>query len=115
MRGRARRCAGPNITLTYYTSPRRRQDFTLAHLVIGCGYVGEPVALEWASERGHETWATTRSPQRAAEMAASGLKPIVCDVLQPPSLRVLPQADTVLYAVGLDRSAGQSMRAVYVD
>jgi nucleoside-diphosphate-sugar epimerase len=87
----------------------------LAHLVIGCGYVGEPVALEWASERGHETWATTRSPQRAAEMAASGLKPIICDVLQPPSLRELPQADTVLYAVGLDRSAGQSMRAVYVD
>jgi nucleoside-diphosphate-sugar epimerase len=86
----------------------------VAHLVIGCGYLGEPVALEWAGERGHVTWATTRSPKRAAEMAASGLKPIVCDVLQRDSLE-LPAAETVLYAVGLDRSAGASMRDVYVD
>lgn len=42
------------------------------------------------------------------------LEPLVGDVLGPTSLRALPEAATVLYAVGLDRSAGRSMREVYV-
>jgi nucleoside-diphosphate-sugar epimerase len=87
----------------------------MAHLVIGCGYLGEPVALEWLGQKQHEIFATTRSAARAGEMAKFGLKPLVCDVLRPESLGCLPAAETVLYAVGQDRSAGQSMRDVYVD
>jgi nucleoside-diphosphate-sugar epimerase len=87
----------------------------MANLVIGCGYLGEPVALEWSGQRKVQTYATTRRAARAASMAELGLEPILCDATQPESLRCLPQAETVLYAVGLDRSAGMSMRDVYVE
>jgi nucleoside-diphosphate-sugar epimerase len=52
----------------------------------------------------------TRS--RADELRARGIEPVVGDVTDP-ALR-LPAADTVVYAVGLDRSAGRTMREVYV-
>jgi nucleoside-diphosphate-sugar epimerase len=41
--------------------------------------------------------------------------PIVADVVRPQTLVELPAADTVLYAVGYDRAAGESIRQVYVD
>jgi nucleoside-diphosphate-sugar epimerase len=47
-------------------------------------------------------------------LLALGLEPIVCDVLEPDSLRTLPPTETVVYSVGFDRSAGQLMRDVYV-
>ena len=87
----------------------------MANLVIGCGYLGEPVALEWLGDKRRATVATTRDPKRAREVAALGLTPVVCDVLQPESLTELPAAQTVLYAVGFDRTARRSMREVYVD
>jgi nucleoside-diphosphate-sugar epimerase len=43
-----------------------------------------------------------------------GLEPIRGDVLDPVSLQNLPETSTVLYAVGMDRSAGRNMREVYV-
>ena len=36
---------------------------------------------------------------------------VVCDVLAPGEL---PAADTVLYAVGFDRTSGATMRDIYV-
>jgi nucleoside-diphosphate-sugar epimerase len=42
-----------------------------------------------------------------------GIEPIVGDVTDPASLK-LPAVGTVLYAIGLDRSAGKSMREVYL-
>jgi nucleoside-diphosphate-sugar epimerase len=83
-------------------------------LVVGCGYLGRRVAQRWRAE-GHRVFATTRRPERAAELRAAGIEPVVCDVLSPDSLRALPDADTVAYCVGLDRSAGVPMRKVYVD
>src|SRR4051794_15310888 len=80
-------------------------------LIIGCGYLGQRVAPLW-QKQGHRVLATTRSLER---WSAAGIQPIQCDVLDPASLRRLPQADTVLYAIGFDRSSGASMRAVYVD
>jgi nucleoside-diphosphate-sugar epimerase len=82
-------------------------------LIIGCGYLGSRVADRWQSS-GDEIFAVTRSAQRAAVLAESGLRPIVADVTQPATLSSLPSADTVLYAVGYDRTAGSSMRDVYV-
>jgi nucleoside-diphosphate-sugar epimerase len=55
--------------------------------------------------------ALTRS--RTDELRSQGIEPILGDVTDFASLR-LPIVDTVLYAVGLDRSAGKSMRDVYV-
>ncbi len=39
----------------------------------------------------------------------------ICDVLNTASLHDLPAVDTVLYAIGFDRTSGASMRSVYVD
>jgi len=80
-------------------------------LIIGCGYLGRRVAALW-QERGQRVWATTRN--RAAELRAEGIEPIVCNILDRNSLKALPAVDTVLYCVGLDRTAGASMRDVYV-
>lgn len=80
-------------------------------LVVGCGYLGRVVAARWLA-RGRRVAAVTRG--RAAELAAAGIEPIIADVTDPTSLGRLPEAATVLYAVGMDRSAGKPMREVYV-
>jgi nucleoside-diphosphate-sugar epimerase len=82
-------------------------------LIIGCGYLGSRVARRWQAA-GHRVWVTTRTPARADELRRRGWQPVLCDVLKPGSLQALPRADTVLYAVGFDRSAGPSMQEVYV-
>src|SRR5258708_3859424 len=83
-------------------------------LVIGCGYLGRVVAAQWR-DAGHRVFATTRSPQRAEDLRSTGLEPVLCDVLRPDSLRALPSsAETIVYCVGLDRTAGVPMRIVYV-
>jgi nucleoside-diphosphate-sugar epimerase len=80
-------------------------------LIFGCGYLGRRVAARWRSA-GHSVAALTRG--NGDPLRALGLAPITGDVLDPTSLRALPAAATVLYAVGLDRSAGKTMREVYV-
>ena len=79
-------------------------------LILGCGYLGSRVASLWR-QQSRRVIAATRN---AAHLPA-GVEPIVCDVLQPESLRNLPEVETVLYAIGFDRSSGASMRSVYVD
>ena len=81
-------------------------------LIVGCGYLGSRVATRW-HERGDEVTVFTRSTEKAANLEASGYRTIVADVTQPASLRDLPYADTVLYAVGFDRSAGPPIQEVY--
>jgi nucleoside-diphosphate-sugar epimerase len=83
-------------------------------LIVGCGYLGRRVAHLWRTA-GDRVWATTRRPEQAAEFAALGWHPALADVLDPASLGALPRADTVLYCVGFDRSAGVPMRTVYVE
>jgi nucleoside-diphosphate-sugar epimerase len=85
----------------------------LCRLVIGCGYFGRRVARNWIAQ-GNTVFALTRSAEHAQELEQSGIRPIVGDVTDRASLAGLPHADTLLYAVGLDRSAGQSQRDVYV-
>jgi nucleoside-diphosphate-sugar epimerase len=81
------------------------------NLVIGCGYLGRRVAAAWRAT-GRRVAALTRN--RAGELATLGLDPVLGDVTEPTSLAALPAASTVLYAVGMDRSSGKSMRDVYV-
>ncbi len=85
---------------------------TAPHLILGCGYLGRRVSQAWL-DSGRRVAALTR--HRSVELKNSGIEPIVGDVLDPASLRALPDASAVLYAVGFDRSAGKSMRDVYVD
>jgi nucleoside-diphosphate-sugar epimerase len=86
----------------------------MTKLIIGCGYLGRRVAALWRA-RGHRVHATTRRGSEAEAFRTQGLDPVLCDVTDPATLMHLPAADTVLYAVGFDRSAAASMRTVYVD
>jgi nucleoside-diphosphate-sugar epimerase len=82
-------------------------------LVIGCGYLGLRVARRWLAH-GDSVVALTRSDARARSFQDSGIEPVIGDVTEPTSLNAFPEADTLLYAVGLDRSSGRSQRDVYV-
>jgi nucleoside-diphosphate-sugar epimerase len=81
-----------------------------SHLILGCGYLGRVVARNWLAE-GRSVGGLTRS--RPDILRALGIEPILGDVTHPTTLK-LPTADTVVYAIGLDRSAGKSMREVYL-
>jgi len=83
-------------------------------LIVGCGYLGQRVGalLRQKSER---VFGTVRSARRAAELGRLGIEPLIADVLDLQSLRGLPTAERVFYCVGFDRSAGSTMRSVYVD
>ncbi|MBI2824947.1 MAG: SDR family oxidoreductase [Planctomycetia bacterium] len=75
--------------------------------------MGRRVADRWRAA-GHEVFAVTRSPTRAAEFAHAGLQPIVADCLRLETLADLPAADTVLYSVGYDREQAHGIEEVYL-
>jgi nucleoside-diphosphate-sugar epimerase len=85
----------------------------MRRLIVGCGYLGRRVAARWKNA-GDEVFALTRSEQNAATLLEQGLTPILGDVTDSDSLLALPECDTVLHAVGFDRSAAASKREVYV-
>lgn len=85
----------------------------MSTLIVGCGYLGQVLAAQWVI-RGERVHGTTRHPDRAAELRQAGIDPVVCNVLDPASLRQLPQVDTVVHCVGMDRQT-PSMRQLYVD
>lgn len=82
------------------------------NLILGCGYLGRRVASRWI-HAGKRVAALTR--QNSQAIAALGAEPVIGDILDPLSLRALPSAATVLYAVGMDRTSGKSMREVYLN
>ncbi len=87
----------------------------MTKLIFGCGYLGERVARRWQAA-GQLVTIVTRSRERAGRFRRDGLNVTVADVTQPESLYDLPTAETVLFAVGYDRSAdtrGLSILEVY--
>jgi nucleoside-diphosphate-sugar epimerase len=87
-----------------------------ARLVVGCGYLGLRVARGWRAA-GDRVLAVTRRPERAAELAALGLEPVVADVTAADRtawLAALPEVATLFWAVGFDRSSGRSHADVHV-
>lgn len=85
----------------------------MTKLIFGCGYLGRRVARKWR-EAGHRVLAVTRSDCRAADIQSDGIEPIVGDVCHIETLAELPEADTVLFSVGFDRTAGATVHNVYV-
>ena len=88
----------------------------MKRLVIGCGFLGLPLARRWQNV-GDTVFATTRNEQTASEFSGFGLHPLVLDTTDPASLKQLQQQsfDTVVVAVGMDRSRYDSVHHVYVD
>lgn len=84
----------------------------MTKLIFGCGYLGERVAQRWL-DAGQPVAVVTRCPARSAELMQHGIRAFVADILQPATLRNLPAADTVLFSVGFDKTADQSIGAVY--
>jgi len=82
-------------------------------LVFGFGYLGQRVARRWR-DNGAKVFVVTRSAERAASFKQTGYETIVADVTRPETLKDLPTADAVLYAVGYDRVTGQTIHDVYV-
>ena len=84
------------------------------HLIFGYGYLGHRVAKRW-----HEArlcpYVVTRSEERARGVRQSGLHAIVADIMEPQSIRNLPPAKTVLYAVGYDRDGQHSRHDVAIN
>lgn len=74
----------------------------MAKLIFGCGYLGQRVGQRWI-EWGERVVAVTRSAESAEQLARSGFQPVVADVTQPETLRDLPTAEIVLYAVAYGR------------
>jgi nucleoside-diphosphate-sugar epimerase len=83
-------------------------------LIIGCGHLGDAL-LPRLRNAGEAVSATTRRRDRFAELAAAGADPVLFDATAPDAGDPLPPAETVIWCVGYDRSAGPTMRAVYVD
>ena len=81
-------------------------------LIFGAGYVGSRVARKWR-DAGHRVTIVTRRMDRAEEFQREGYETLVADVTQPATLRHMPKADTVLFAVGFDRASGKSIENVY--
>jgi nucleoside-diphosphate-sugar epimerase len=86
-------------------------------LIVGCGYLGMRIARRWLATE-EPVAAVTRHARRAEEFRATGILPVIAEVTQPDSLEqlrtLLGPGDTLLYAVGYDRSAGKAMDEVYV-
>ena len=61
-----------------FNSTRDSQPSPTLKIVVGCGYVGQRAAMRWRNQ-GDTVLAITRSTERAAELAALGLLPIVWD------------------------------------
>lgn len=83
-------------------------------LIFGCGYLGCRVAELW-QEDGAEVVVVSRSEEKAEGFRMHGYETVVADVTRPETLVDLPAADTVLFAVGYDRTAGPSIGEVYTD
>lgn len=86
----------------------------VARLIVGCGYVGRRLAEYWRSSGDDGVFVTTRSTARSEEFKEAGYKPILWDVTQENSAE-LPAVETLVFAVGFDRSTGHAIDEVYVD
>jgi nucleoside-diphosphate-sugar epimerase len=98
------------------TTTAHRSVAVPARLVVGCGYLGTRVARAWRAA-GDRVLAVTRRPERAVELAAVGLEPVVADVTAADHtawLATLPEVATVFWAVGFDRASGRSHADVHV-
>jgi len=81
-------------------------------LVVGCGYLGRRVAQSWR-DAGDQVYAATRGA-RADTLAQAGLSPLTMDVTRLSASIALPAVDTVVFAVGRDRTAASSMFDIHV-
>lgn len=88
----------------------------MKRLIFGCGYLGARVGRLWL-DAGDEVVVVTRSEERSQTLAEEGFTPAIADVTHAESLAEHTQRfdspDTILYAVGYDRTAEPPIQEVY--
>jgi nucleoside-diphosphate-sugar epimerase len=85
----------------------------MAKLIFGCGYLGCRVAQLWRA-KGETVYAVTRSNERANQLAAKGVEPVVGDITAAHPLSLARDITNVLFAVGHDRQSTGSIHKVFV-
>lgn len=78
---------------------------------MGCGYLGMRVARIWQAKN-DPIFALTRKSERSERFRREGWTPLLGDLCG--ELPTWPEVDTVLLAVGFDRSSDYSIDEVYV-
>ncbi len=89
------------------SEPPPKAQVPLRTLIFGSGYLGLRVAKK-AAFSGHQVWAATRNPSKAASFPADGIEPLIADWTDPRTLCAIPPVDQLLVAVAYDRSGGHS-------
>ena len=80
-------------------------------LVVGCGYVGQPLA-ERLAQAGHEVFGLSRNPPGFE----GGVIPIACDITRSDALKVLPREyDAVINTASSSKGGAEEYRAVYFE
>jgi nucleoside-diphosphate-sugar epimerase len=84
-------------------------------LVVGCGYVGRPLALLWQKE-GHEITAWVHSPETAAALASDRFAGIVVGSVADEMIwRRLGRYDRVIHCASSGRGGPAAYREVFVE
>jgi nucleoside-diphosphate-sugar epimerase len=84
-------------------------------LIVGCGYVGLPLAGELV-RAGHEVFGVNRSPEKAAELRALGIEPLTADITQRAALDALPQGfDWVVNAVSSNKGGLADYQRIFLE
>lgn len=83
-------------------------------LIVGCGYVGVPLAGELARQ-GHEVFGLSRSDGTGAELKSFGATPLIADITKPATLAPLPSVyDWVVNCVASSGGEAAAYREVYL-
>src|SRR6476620_4672701 len=83
-------------------------------LVIGCGYVGLPLAAELVRS-GHMVFGMRRTPDDG-ELVRHGITPVTADVVRSETLDSLPpDLDWVVNTVSSSKGGVEEYRRVYLD
>ena len=91
-------------------------------IIFGIGYLGSRVANLWRDQRDY-TWASTRRDNPTEAMLVARTLTAQADVTKPETLYWLREisshmgspTESLLYAVGYDRTAGPDIHSVYAD
>lgn len=84
-------------------------------LVVGCGYVGLPLAMELA-RLGHTVYGLRRSAGAHELLQRAGVTPLLADITQPDSLAKLPRDfDWVVNCVASGGGGVDEYRSLYLE
>jgi len=83
-------------------------------LVVGCGYVGFPLAVELV-RLGHQVWGLRRSSNSDDELQQAGISPLHADLTRPETLVSLPNSyDWVVNCVASGGGGVAEYRELYL-